>query len=133
MKKTYRIIISGLLLFGLNQSLILALAPFPHALKRKAVPCACPPSACMCPPTAGCEHHSHNKRHNRKNGTILSCGNSRPHHLSSLLWDTDIPILTDQLDSRVPLFAASLEKSPNNALSQDFYPSTDKPPQINSV
>ncbi len=126
-----RIIICGLLIIGLNQSLLVQLAVSwqrSEGMPMKAV-CACDPDNCMCPPSSDCEHNQPQQEATKEISIcrLSACGQRVTFHAG---WDRDIPILAYHAGDFVtyPLYSR-LEFLLTGFASQ-LYPSPlDKPPQ----
>lgn len=130
-KKVHKIAISFLLMVGLNQNLMFCLTDSQQSEEQKlmAASCACDPSACMCPPSNGCEHQ---QEKSKLKGKISFC---RPdpnnhHAVNSFFIVWNVPILTQHLNCLAPdLSFTYLDRSPTGLFSQQHITPPDKPPQ----
>jgi hypothetical protein len=137
-KTVHKVVISGLLVAGLNQSLLLSLADFQQKQKPRtiAVSCACPPTACSCPPTNGCEHN--HKKPEKKRGIseykiqITVCRPKTGDHTNTV--GMDVLILTRHTDSITPYPAFTyIGRFYHDSTSQNYLIPLDKPPQTSLV
>ena len=134
LKTICKIAVSGFLVIGLNQNLLLCLTAFQQKEKAPsaAVSCACPPTTCMCPPSNGCEHRSRGNSEIRSKEQITLC---RPNPFdreadNRFSKDWDMPILTLHSNRlALELSFTYLNRSPANLLSQQYLTPPDKPPQ----
>lgn len=128
----------GLLVFGLNQNLLLFLGGSRHKEEpvSMSVTCACDPSACMCPPSSGCHHHQQQSKPEAKNGLkkkqITACRPiSTDQGLTPIFFGFEVPILTQHLDGFSPNRSYTyLFRLSHFLFTQYYLTPPDKPPQI---
>jgi hypothetical protein len=133
--------IVGLLVFGLNQNLLLSLGN--SLQKEESVPmsvaCACQPETCACPPSRGCDHHQEESNSAGKNWLrekqITACRpNPADQGIATTSFGYDVPILTRHLDEFNPDQSFTYIDRLSAFLSTQYYLTPpDKPPQISFV
>jgi hypothetical protein len=131
-----KLVISCLLVVGLNQNLLFYITNSQQKDEQQSmkISCACQPSSCMCPPTSGCEHqHGRSKqKQDISEPKITAC---RPNPSSrdaagpfSMGWK--ITILTQHLDSMTPYLSFTyIDRFSADITSQQYLTPPDKPPQ----
>lgn len=136
-----KVVIVGLLVFGLNQNLLLSLGDFRHKEEpvSTSVACACDPSACMCPPSNGCHHHDEKLKSDKKTSLrekrITACRpNPADQGLITSFLGLEVPILTQHLDEFSPDRSYTyLHRLSHFLFTQYYLTPPDKPPQISFV
>jgi hypothetical protein len=135
-----KIVICGLLVVGLNQSLLLCLADSRQKAPTRpmAVSCACLPTSCSCPPSNGCEH-KHEKSEQKQSIsklktqiTVCRPDTSDAVNTSSTGWN--VPILVEHTDRLTPYPPfAYIYRFYADSTPQQYPTPPDKPPQISFI
>lgn len=133
--------IVGLLVFGLNQNLLLSLGNL--LPKEESVPmsfaCACQPETCACPPSNGCHHHQEKSKSAEetwlREKQITTCRpNPADQGIATNSFAFEVPILTLHWDKFNPDRSFTYLDRLSVFLSTQYYLTPpDKPPQISSV
>lgn len=133
--------IVGVLVFGLNQNLLLFLGDSRHKEKSVSVSvaCACDPANCMCPPSSGCHHHDEKLKSDKKTSLrekqITTCRpNPFDQGLLTSFFGFELPTLTRHWDELHPDRSyTSLDRLSHLLFTQYYLTPPEKPPQISFI